>query len=197
MMTLYGSPASPFVRKTRMSALIAGVDVDFQALAADDARLQAANPLGKVPALVLEDGGVLFDSKVICEYLDGLASTPVLFAARGRERFDLLTRGALADGMLEAAVLIVYEGRFRPEAMRVQDWVDHQQGKVDRGLAHLTATLPGAGFHLDYATMCAAIVLGYLDFRQDGRWRDGHPDLVGWLDAFAAEVPAYGTTMPG
>lgn len=200
MMTLYGSPASPFVRKTRMAALIAGVadviDVQEVVPADNDATLNAANPLGKIPALVLEDGAVIFDSPVICEYLDGLAPSPLLFPAAGPARFAAMTRGALADGILEAAVLIVYEGRFRPESHRVQSWIDYQQAKVDRALAHLEEELAGADPRLDYGTLCVAIALGYLDFRQEGRWRAGHANLVGWLDAFAAAVPSFAETRP-
>ena len=200
MMILYGSPAAPFVRKARMAAAITGVgnDIDLQEVvpADNDAKLNAANPLGKIPALVLEDGGVVFDSPVICEYLDGLAAAPILFPAAGRARFEVLTRGALADGMLEAGVLIVYEGRFRPESHRVQAWVDYQQAKIDRGLAHLEGELAGTDPVLDYGTLCVAIALGYLDFRQDGQWRTGHPNLVAWLDAFAAAAPSFAETRP-
>ncbi|HXF54239.1 MAG TPA: glutathione S-transferase N-terminal domain-containing protein [Hyphomicrobiaceae bacterium] len=120
MMQLASSEVSPFVRKVRLTIAIKGLerDVELVSSASDPERqaaLRSRNPLGKIPTLVLDDGTVVYDSHVICEYLDGLKPKPRLFPAAPRERLKALTLAALADGIAEAAVLIVYESRFRPE----------------------------------------------------------------------------------
>jgi len=120
----------------------------------------------------------------------------VLFPKSGAERFRTLTLGALADGILDAALLLVYEGRFRPENMKVQGWVDRQQSKVDRSLAQLEKAPPAWRGSPDYGHLTLAVALGYLDFRHGGKWRAGRPKLVKWLDEFAAAVPAFEATRP-
>jgi len=200
MMKLMSSSLSPFGRKVKISARMKGLDGRIEILAADtnngDDALNKLNPLGKVPCLITEEGQALFDSHVICEYLDTLSASPVLFPKSGAERFRTLTMGALADGMLDAALLLVYETRFRPENMKVQSWVDRQQSKIDRSLAQLEPAPPAWGASPDYGHVTLAAALGYLDFRHGGKWRAGHPKLVKWLDAFAAAVPAFEATRP-
>jgi glutathione S-transferase len=120
----------------------------------------------------------------------------VLFPKSGTERFRTLTMGALADGVLDAALLLVYEGRFRPENMKVQAWIDRQQSKVDRSLALLEAAPPAWSGSPDYGHLTLACALGYLDFRHGGKWRANHPKMVAWLDTFAAAVPAFEATRP-
>lgn len=161
-----------------------------------DPRLAAENPLGKIPVLVLDDGTQLYDSKVICEYLDSLAPSPRLFPAASPDRWRTLTLGALADGIMEAALLMVYEKRYRAENLRLQSWLDRQQSKVDAGLKKLEADPPKWAAHPDYGHLALAAALGYLDLRHEGRWRATHPRLVAWLDAFASAVPAYAKTAP-
>lgn len=195
------APTSPFVRKVRIATAMKGLDrrVAFLHPETDKQRceaLRAANPLQKVPAARLDDGTLIFDSHVICEYLDTLSATPRLFPAAGPERFRTLTLAALADGIMEASVLVVYEGRFRPKEMWHQPWVDRQQEKVDQGLAYLEAHVPNWSTHPDYGHISLAAALGFLDLRQGGKWRASSPKLVAWLDRFAAAVPSFAATAP-
>ena len=121
----------------------------------------------------------------------------MLFPKSGADRLRTLTLGSLADGMLDAALLLVYEGRFRPENMKVQGWVDRQQAK-DRPIAGAARDRrrPHWKGSPDYGHLTLAVALGYLDFRHGGKWRAGHPKLVKWLDEFAAVVPAFEATRP-
>ncbi|RTL62745.1 MAG: glutathione S-transferase, partial [Hyphomicrobiales bacterium] len=107
-----------------------------------------------------------------------------------------LVLGALADGILDAALLLVYEKRFRPEEKWHAPWTERQQAKVDRALDYLEAAPPAMTSGPTYGHMTLACALGYLDFRHEGKWRAGHPKLVQWLDAFAAAVPAFEETRP-
>jgi glutathione S-transferase len=199
MMTLYSSPASPFVRKVRMVALIKGVMAEITETFPDatngDAALNKDYPLGRLPCLVV-DGQPIYDSRVICEYLDTLGTGPSLIPASGPARWRTLTRAALADGLAEAALAMVYERRFRPEAMVVQSWLDRQRAKIDRTLAELEAAPPVWSGMPDYGHLTLACALGYLDLRHPGIWREGHPNMVAWLDRYAAAVSAYGATAP-
>lgn len=199
-MKLMSSPLSPYGRKVKIAAGMKGLNGKIEILPADtnagDPALNKLNPLGKVPCLVTDEGEAVFDSHVICEYLDSLSPSPVLFPKSGAERWRTLTLGALADGILDAALLLVYEGRFRPENMKVQAWVDRQQAKIDRALAQLEAAPPVWKGSPDYGHMTLACALGYLDFRLGGKWRAGNPKLVKWLDEFAAAVPAFEATRP-
>ncbi len=197
---LFSSPLSPYVRKVRMTAMMKGVMGDIDVRPADtnagDDTLNSSNPLGKIPCLTLPGGQAIFDSHVICEYLDSLKPSPVLFPRSGPERWRTLTLGALADGILDAALLLVYEKRFRPEDKHVQAWMDRQQSKVDRALGQLELSPPAWGASPDYGHVTLAAALGYLDFRHEGKWRAKHPKLVAWLDRFAAAVPAFEATRP-
>jgi glutathione S-transferase len=201
MMKLLSSQASPYGRKVKMVAKMKGLadqievqPIDTNVLHNDPLRKE--NPLSKIPVLILEDGTQLFDSHVICEYLDSLAPKPRLFPPTGAERFNTLTLGALGDGMLDAALLLVYEKRFRPEDKWVQSWMDRQQIKVDTALDHLEKNPPQWGENPDYGHVTIACALGYLDFRHGGAWRASHPRLVQWLARFEAAVPAFAETKP-
>jgi glutathione S-transferase len=198
MMKLLTAAISPFGRKVRLAAGMKGVAGQIEIQPADtnsgDATLNTSNPLGKIPCLILADGQALYDSHVICEYLDSLAPSPVLFPKSGEARWRTLTLGAVANGICEATVLLVYEKRFRPEHLVVQSWVDRQQSKISRALAQLEAAPPTWSDMPDYGHLTLASALGYLDARQDGVWRSGHPKLVEWLDAFARDVPAFEAT---
>jgi glutathione S-transferase len=151
------------------------------------------NPLGKIPALILEDGTVLYDSRVILEWLDARAGGGRIIPA-GDARFTALTLQALCDGLMDAALLQVYEKRWRAAEIQHGPWVDHQAGKVDRGLAVLEAAPPQlSGMpHVGHITLACA--LGYLDLRFEGTWRKAHPRLVAWLEQFAAAVPSFEAT---
>ncbi len=199
MMKLLSAGGSPFVRKVWMTAKIKGLDGQIELIGADSPdlpALRARNPLNKIPSLLLEDGGAIYDSHVICEFLDAQSAEPVLFPGDGTARWHMLTRAALGDGILDAAVLLVYEGRYRPEDKRVQSWVDMQQAKIDAALAHLSAHPLEWNRHPDYSHITIAAALGYLDFRHQGRWRAEHPDLAAWLERFRATVPAFDETAP-
>ena len=192
---------SPFVRKVRIAVLMKGLEskVAFLDPASQGERneaLRAANPLQKVPAARLEDGTLIYDSHVICEHLDTLTASAQLFPAAGKERLRALTLGALADGIMEASVLIVYEGRFRPKEKWHQEWIDKQQIKIDQGLAWLEANVPEIKGTPDYGHLSLACALGFLDLRQDGKWRARCPKLAAWLGRFAAAVPAFAATTP-
>ena len=197
MLVLRSSPASPFGRKVRIAAAILGLSEQIEVVAADtnDANdpLWRQNPLGKIPSLIREDGEAIFDSRVIVEYLDGLAGGERLIPADLAERIRALTLQALADGIADAALLQVYERRMREPAERSAKWVDYQAGKVARGLAALESKPPETGA-THVGAIALACALGYLDLRFAGEWRAGHPRLVDWLGAFAAAVPAYAAT---
>ncbi len=202
MMILRNSPASPFGRKVRIAADLLGFsgkiemkDVDLND-PADSLRVQ--NPLGKIPALVLKDGTVYYDSRVIVEYLDHLSGGGHLIPRDTKARFDALRLQALCDGLLDASLLQVYEGRYRPPEMHVQSWLDRQADKVTRGLNALEAAPPKLDPKIDLlpnvGQITLACLLGYRDLRFGGTWRKDYPKLVAWLDAFAAQVPAFNAT---
>ncbi len=200
-MLLLSAPASPFGRKVKITARIKGVFDQITVETIDTSRtdnhaLRAKNPLQKIPVLILDDGTELYDSRVICEYLDSLSPSPAVFPPQGRARFDVLKRGALADGVMEAALLLVYEKRFRTEEQRSTLWSDRQQAKIDAALNVVETDPPKFPVTPDYSQIALASALGYLDFRHDGRWRDGRPALIAWLADFEARVPAFAETRP-
>src|SRR5499427_7553868 len=200
MLTLRSSPASPFVRKIRIAANVLGLDRDIAIEPADTMNpsdsVRQQNPLGKIPALVLEDGTVLFDSRVILEYLDHRAGGGRIIPTDAAARFAALRLQALADGIMDASVLLVYEGRWRPAERHEPKWIDLQAGKVARALAALEAAPPALTADPDVGQIALACALGYRDFRFEGTWRRDHPRLVAWLDQFAARVPAFAATKP-
>jgi glutathione S-transferase len=199
-MKLMSSPASPFGRKVKMTILMKNLQDKVEITTVDatkgDATLNAANPMGRIPVLVTADGAAIHDSHVICEYLDTVGTGPVLFPKSGPERWETLTRASLADGITEAALHKVYEGRFRPENMKVQSWVDRLDNKINTSLAMLEKHPPMWSAAPDYGHLTLAAALGYLDFRHPGTWRAGHPKLVAWLDSFAHAVPAFEASKP-
>ncbi len=199
-MILRSSPASPFGRKVRMAAIILGLDAGITVKPADTAdpgdSVRQQNPLGKIPALVLDDGMVLFDSRVILEYLDHLAGGGRIIPAAPAARFAALRLQALADGVMDASILRVYEARWRDPAKHEPKWVDHQAGKVTRALATLEAAPPGRDAPPTVGQIAVACALAYQDFRFHGTWRKDHPRLVRFLDEFAAAVPAFAATQP-
>lgn len=193
MMILRSSPPSPFGRKIKIAASLTGVRDKIEVVFADTNDpaevLHKQNPLGKIPVLILEDGNTLYDSRVILEYLDWLAGGGVLIPAEPKARFAALTQAALADGILDAALLTVYEERLRTAEERSQKWKDRQADKITRGLAVFEAAPPQG--RRDLAHIGLACALGYLDLRLGGKWRQDHPNLVAWLADFEAEVPAF------
>jgi len=197
MMVLRSSPASPFGRKVKIAAKVLGLFNRIRVEAADPTNpadsIRQQNPLGKIPALILEDGAALFDSRVIAEFLDQQAGGGKIFP-RDSRRWAVLTQAALADGVMDAALLLRYEQILRAETGRNPGWIGNQQSKIDRGLGVLEAKPPGLSSPPDIGQIGVACALGYLDLRFEGKWRTAHPKLVAWLDAFATEVPAFAET---
>jgi glutathione S-transferase len=200
-MQLYDNPASPYCRKvcillheTGMADQVTMTIVSGHA--ADPGTMPVTvNPLGKIPCLVRDAAPALYDSRVICAYLDDLAGAGLYGSGAGR--WDILTLEATADGMLDAALAIVYEARIRDEAMRHAGWVEGQWDKIARALDTLEgrwiAFLSGP---LTMGHIAIAATLGYLDFRLDARgWRDGHPQLAEWYAEFGAR-PSMQATQP-
>jgi len=176
-MKLLASDTSPYARKARIVAMEKGLALEVvttNPLGEETAALQAANPLGKIPALITE-GGALYDSRVICEYLDTLAPAPRLVPESGAARFDCLRRQALADGVMDAAFNLVMEGR-RPEALRSRDWSARWRAGILRGVAAMEARE-----EFDLGAIASAAALGYLDFRlPDIKWRASTPMAAWW-----------------
>lgn len=204
-MKLFSASASPFVRKVRAVAMEAGLDDQIeQAVVATaphkpDASLAAVNPVKKIPTLVTDDGDALYDSGVITEYLNA-RSGHTLMPADGRARWTAKQQEALADGLMDAAVLIRYETAVRPEDKRWDGWVDAQFGKIDAALDQMNADAGSLGDPADAGTSLGAIstacALGYLDFRfADRDWRPGRDALASWYAAYANR-PAMRATEP-
>ena len=188
---------SPFGRKVRMAAAVLGLSGRYRLEPADTLdeadTLRQQNPLGKLPCLLLADGTALYDSRVIIEFLQDEAGTDRLVPKSGLARYTTLTRATLADGVTDAALLMVYEGRFRDAATHSQRWLTHQRGKIMRALAVLERTPPDARV-TDIAAISLACALGYLDWRKPVPWREEHPRLAQWLVDFAQSEPAFNAT---
>jgi glutathione S-transferase len=200
MMQLLDSQPSPFCRKVRVllheTGLISDVEivpVTNSPLAPDDTN-KAQNPLGKIPTLIRADGPAIYDSRVICRFLDAKAGARLYPEHR---IWETLTLEATADGILEAAVLMVYEARFREEALRSTAWLDAQWLKIDRALDALEARwMSHLHGKLDMGQIAVACALGYLDFRHGDRdWRGTRPSLAAWYQVFAAR-PSMEATVP-
>ena len=188
-MKLRYSPSSPFVRKVTVSAIETGLAERIEHVPTNTrdpaSNLSDDNPLGKIPALITDDGGILYDSPVICEYLDSLHQGPKLFPPAGAARWAALRQQALADGLVDAIVLQVVESR-RPEAFRYDEWIAKQQGKVERALEVLEAEAAEFGDAVTIGHIAIACALGYLDLRcPDFAWRARNPTLAGWFEAFS------------
>jgi glutathione S-transferase len=198
MMILRSTPPSPFGRKIRLAASVLGLSGDIKVEPADtnDAGdpLRRQNPIGKIPTLVLEDGATLFDSRVILEYLDHRAGGGKIIPNETKARFAALRLQALADGMTDAQILLIYEGRFRPPEHHVKKWTDYQADKIKRGLEALEADPPALDAIPNVGQIALACFLGHRDLRFSGDWRAAHAKLVAWLDRFAAKVPAFAET---
>ena len=195
--TLRSTVTSPFGRKVRMAIEVLGLG-DRVTLAPADTldehdTLRTQNPLGKMPCLLLADGTALYDSRVIVEFLQETAGGEQLLPARGAERYQALTKAALADGLLDAALLTVYEGRFREAGTHSERWLAHQRGKMMRGLAAFAHALPDPA-RTDIVSIGLACALGYLDWRKPLDWRPLYPELVRWLADFSAHEPAFERT---
>jgi glutathione S-transferase len=201
-MKLHYSTTSPFVRKVMAVAIETGLDGRLELVTPTmtpvkpDADLVKDNPLGKVPCLVTADGAALYDSRVICEYLDSLHDGPKMFPAAGRARWTALRRQAEGDGIMDAGVLGRYETFLRPQERRWPEWLEGQKGKFRRALDSLEGEADGFGDTVDIGTIAIGCALGYLDFRYgDEGWRATRPRLATWFERFAAR-PAMAKTAP-
>ncbi|MGB2021188.1 MAG: glutathione S-transferase family protein [Candidatus Puniceispirillaceae bacterium] len=200
-MKLFSAGPSPFGRKVKVALHVLSLMSNVEVVATDtsqpDTENRKQNPLGKIPTL-LADGKAIYDSRVILEYLDSKAGGGKLFPSHGPERIDLLVQAALADGIMDAGILIIYENRMRPEGMQVASIMDYQRGKIERSLQALEAQslvyengpMPNA------AEIGLACAIDYLDLRAIVDWRAHSPSMRGFMTAFAASVPGYHDTLP-
>lgn len=201
-MKIFHSPASPFVRKCLVAAFELGLSDRIERLPAAahpidrDRTIVAHNPLGKVPTLITDDGAALYDSRVICEYLNDLGGGGLL-PAQGPARWRTLVEQSLADGICDAAVLARYETAVRPEALRWNDWTTGQLDKIACGLAELEARAAGFGDRVDLGTIAFACALGYLDYRYASlAWRETHPNAAAWFEWFGGRDSMVATRVP-
>jgi len=198
-MQLFYSPTSPYARKCRVVARERGLMADLDEVACnpmeDPADLHVANPLGKVPCLVLDDGMAVFDSPVIAEYLDGLGNAPALIPAAGSARFKVLVAAALAQGMTDAAFNTTMEGR-RPAAQQSPETIARWRAAILRGLDQMWVHLKGLPGDLTMGHIACATALGYLDLRHGAlEWRKGRGELAAWFEEFNAR-PSMRETDP-
>ena len=203
-MKLIGSTTSPYVRKVRI--VMAEKKLDYQFLLDNvwsaDTRIAASNPLGKVHCLVMEGGEAVFDSRVIVEYLDTLSPVGKLIPSTGRERAEVKTWEALADGLLDAAILVRLENTFegRKPSERSQAWIDRQMDKVHASLKAMAQGLGDkpfcSGIHLSLSDIAVGCALGWLEFRfPDIGWRAEYPNLAKLMDKLAQRA-SFADTKP-
>ena len=198
-MKFFTSPSSPFGRKVKIAAHVLGLFdelVEFHINTLDPGSgICDVNPLGKIPA-VEDNGATLYDSRVIMEYLDSRAGGGQIIPEAGMDRYSCLTAAAKMDGIIDAALLMVYEDRFRPPKMRVNSFVDWQRDKIIRSLQSINPAPYNGSTMPDVADIGLACALDYLDFRKLLSWRDDAPALANWQAGFASAVPGYAETMP-
>jgi len=199
MYTLVASNGTPYGRKVRIVADCLGLTSSFTLQHADtldeNDPLRKINPLGKIPALVPDSGEPIFDSRVICDYLETMHGKGEIIPSAPAERFRELTLAALAEGINDALLLITYESRYRDEEHIGPRWIAHQHGKLQRALPAVIEHLaeykaPGI------AATTLACALGYADWRKQIDWRSEYPALIDWLDQYARVVPAFDQTVP-
>ncbi|MBL27908.1 MAG: glutathione S-transferase [Rhodospirillaceae bacterium] len=198
-MKLLYTPPSPFFRKVMAMAIETGLDARIELVEVHpferEQALAAENPLGRVPTLVTDDGLTLFESDVVCAYLDTLHDGSPMIPMEPERRWPVLRVQAIADGILDASVQRRYES-LRPAALQWSDWSDRQKRKVMRGLDALENDAASREGPLDLGKIAVGCVLGYLDFRfPDDRWRDGRPELAAWFATFD-ERPSMRKTRP-
>ena len=199
-MQLYAVSPSPFVRKVLVVAMETRLVSRIEHLSSEttptvpDMALTCFNPIGKLPTLVTDSGTALYDSRVICEYLDSLQDDVRLFPLDSADRWRVLRCQALADAVLDAAVLIRYETVLRPENKYWPSWVEGQMGKIHRGLDALEAEAENFEDDLDIGIITTACAMGYLDFRfPEEEWRRVRPKLRDWYAKFAGREAMVAT----
>ena len=201
-MKLIGSVTSPYVRKVRVVMAEKKLDFSFELenVWVPETTIQQVNPLGKIPCLVMEDGSTLYDSRVIAEYLDTISPVCKLLPPNGRDRTEVKVWEALADGVLDAAILVFIERRDRTPEQQSDKWIARQMGKVDAGLREMSAKLGDAsycmGIHYSLADVAVGCALGWLSFRfPDIDWRGDHPNLARLFDKLS-ERASFRDTVP-
>lgn len=201
-MKLIGSLASPYVRKVRI--VMAEKKLDYELLLEDvwapDSTINLSNPLGKVPCLIMEDNGAMFDSRVIVEYLDTMSPVGKLLPSQGRERASIKCWEALADGVLDAGILVRLERTQRAPEIQSAVWIERQLVKVNNGLKSMSAGLGETPFcggtHFTLADVAVGCALGWLAFRfPEITWRDDYPNLARLFDKLS-ERPSFKDTVP-
>lgn len=184
------SSTSPYSAKVRMGATLAGVK--FEAVAVDTNSdpeiLLAANPLGKIPTLITDDGQAIFDSRTIMAWLDRTGVTRI-YPRNAVRRTEAEVTEALCDGICDCLLAIIYERRMRPEDKQHQPWIDRQWQKSMRGLDQLEANLPRMGKSPTAAHLAVAALTGYLALRFEGKWERGRPKLKAFVRKFEASFP--------
>jgi len=202
-MKLFYAPASPFARKVHASVIELGmqdkVQLQFTQVAPgkpNEEYVKTHNPIGKIPALQTDTGDVLFDSTIICEYLDSLSDSVRLLPTSGGERYLALTRQSLAHSICESAVILRYETFLRPETMQWDVWIQDQWSKIDRALTWFNTHPAEWQGDVDLAQVTLGCALGYLDFRApEYDWRAGYPELQTWFDIIEARE-SFRMTLP-
>ena len=200
MYKLSFSPASPYVRKVRMAAFKAGLDSQLELITADTQDendiIRSHNPLGKIPIVQKPDGSYLYDSRVIVDHFSRIGGG--LIPESGNDRDTVLTRSALAEGLIDASLLIVYSDRYSGNETPSKIWLDLQIGKIDRTLDFLETDLINwsspSGF--DAANIGLAAALGYLSFREVRDWKTGRPKMQEWFTNVASNLPGFNETNP-
>ena len=200
MYKLSFSPASPYVRKVRMAAFKAGLDSQLVLITADTQDendiIRSHNPLGKIPIVQTPDGSYLYDSRVIVDHFSRIGGG--LIPESGKDRDTVLTRSALAEGLIDASLLIVYSDRYSGNETPSKIWLDLQIGKIDRTLDFLETDLINwsspSGF--DAANIGLAAALGYLSFREVRDWKTGRPKMQEWFANVASKLPGFNETNP-
>jgi glutathione S-transferase len=201
-MKLFHGGGSPFVRKVMVVAHETGLVGKLELLDGGTTPIETnptlakSNPVGKIPALILDDGTALANSPVICEYLDSQHSGAKMIPASGSARWQALHLQAICDGLMDAAVNNRYETMVRPEGLRWDAWSAGQLGKVDRVVDALEAAADSLGDQADIGTISVGCACGYLDFRYgDRNWRGSHPKLAAWYAKFEKR-PSMQATLP-
>lgn len=184
------SPASPYSAKVRMAAALGGYAVEAVVVDtnADPALLTDANPLGKIPVLITDEGEAIYDSRVITQYLNRVTGN-ALFPRNAAKRLEAERLEALADGIADCLLAHVYERRFRPEEKIHKDWLDRQWSKVERALDHLVAHPPKLPAKIHAGHIALRALIGYLALRFDGKWEKGRSKLVRWAKKFDEKFP--------
>ena len=191
------APSSPYSAKVRMAAHYVGFPAESVTVETgkDPMELLSANPLGKIPTLVLDDGPSVYDSRVITQYLNRVSGNK-LFPRNPQKRLEAEQLEALADGICDCLLAHVYERRSRPEELVHQPWLDRQWEKATRGLDLLNANTPRLTTKLNGGQIAVAAMLNYLNLRFEGKWERGRPKLKRWMKRFQELHPELAALLP-